>query len=211
MILVSAGVDVRDWNAVLGEIRQHFDPHFDFVLIPKVPLDTLDFTSFKMELGSKMILDATRKHSPRLTESDGGDQRPEGKGRRVKEVKSMDRRIVDARVEQDCLLLVKVKSGGRAVVEKLVKKEELQHLKIIGAVSDDVDIADRENSIWGLFTRFDCERDVVFTEQRLIGISPVYKGLMGIDATWKAGYPEPLRMTDVIVRRVERRWKEYWS
>jgi 4-hydroxy-3-polyprenylbenzoate decarboxylase len=211
MILVSAGVDVRDWNAVLGEIRQHFDPHFDFVLIPKVPLDTLDFTSFKMELGSKMILDATRKHSPRSTERAGGDQRPEGKGRRVKEVKSMDRRIVDARVEQDCLLLVKVKSGGRAVVEKLVKKEELQHLKIIGAVSDDVDIADRENSIWGLFTRFDCERDVVFTEQRLIGISPVYKGLMGIDATWKAGYPEPLRMTDVIVRRVERRWKEYWS
>ncbi len=211
LILVSAGVDVRDWRAVLTEIRQHFDPHFDFVLIPKVPLDTLDFTSFKMELGSKMILDATRKDVVRSGESAAANRRfATGKGRETG-VKSMDRRIVDAHIEQECLLLVKVRSGGRAVVEKLVKRKELQNLKIIAAVSEDVALRDRENSIWGVFTRFDCERDVVFTEQSLIGISPVYKGVMGIDATWKPGYPEPLRMTDVVVKRVERRWNEYWS
>jgi UbiD family decarboxylase len=211
LILVSAGVDVRDWRAVLGEIRQHFDPHFDFVLIPKVPLDTLDFTSFKMELGSKMILDATRKDGLRSGESAAADRRPAMGRRRGGSVKSVDRRIVDAHIEQECLLMVKVRGGGRAVVEKLIKRRELQHLKIIAAVSEDVALRDRENSIWGVFTRFDCERDVVFTEQSLIGISPVYKGVMGIDATWKPGYPEPLTMTDVVVKRVERRWNEYWS
>ena len=211
LILVSAGVDVRDWNAVLREIRKHFNPHFDFVLIPKVPLDTLDFTSFKMELGSKMILDATRKDKPRLGEVAVESQKAQAERRGLRAVKSMDRRIVDAHVEQDCLMLVKVRSGGRAVVEKLVRRGELQHLKIIASVSEDVDIRDRVNSIWGLFTRFDCERDIVFTEQSLIGISPVYKGVMGIDATWKKGYPEPLSMTDVVVKRVERRWNEYWS
>src|SRR5262245_61687069 len=36
IVTVSSGVDPRDWNAVLREVRDHFDPHGDFVLIPKV-------------------------------------------------------------------------------------------------------------------------------------------------------------------------------
>src|SRR5262249_28527463 len=40
LITVSAGVDPRDWNAVLREVRENFDPHYDFIMIPKVPLDT---------------------------------------------------------------------------------------------------------------------------------------------------------------------------
>ena len=32
-------------------------------MIPKVPLDTLDFTSYKMNLGSKMIMDATNRET----------------------------------------------------------------------------------------------------------------------------------------------------
>lgn len=208
MILVAAGVDVRDWRAVLKEIREQFDPHYDFVLLPKVPLDTLDFTSFKMELGSKMILDATRKdcESP----GDVSKVRRAERGR-LGDIRAADRRIKDAHVVDNCILFLKVTDKGRAVVEKMVKRRDLQHLKIIAAVSEDVDIRNQENSIWGVFTRFDCERDVVFTEQQLIGISPIYKGVMGIDATWKAGYPEALRMPEEVVKRVDSRWNEYWS
>jgi 3-polyprenyl-4-hydroxybenzoate decarboxylase len=208
MILVSAGVDVRDWGAVLKEVREQFDPHYDFVLIPKVPLDTLDFTSYKMELGSKMILDATKKsRAPESTESKGTK---EGKAR-LSEIRAADRRITDAFIVDQCILMLKVEGNGRAVVEKMVKRKDLQHLKIIAAVSSDVDIRDRANAIWGLFTRFDCERDVTFAEQRLIGAAPVYKGVMGIDATWKEGYPKALTMPEEIRKKVDRRWKEYWS
>ena len=211
LILVSANVDVRDWRSVLREIRENFDPHFDFVLLPKVPLDTLDFTSFKMELGSKMILDATEKParmSQRLTKKKSG-----GLGRVEEYVKRLAQRehgILDARLVDGCLLLVKVCGEGRGVVERLVKKKELEAIKIVAVVSDDVNIEDQENYIWGVFTRFDCERDVVFAEQRMIGISPIYKGVMGIDATWKKGYPKPLVMDRSIVKRVDQRWKEYW-
>lgn len=206
MILVSAGVDVRNWSAVLKEIREHFDPTYDFILLPKVPMDTLDFTSFKTELGSRMILDATRKGhaaAPAKTKS--------GTRARLSDIRSFDRRIMDAHVVENCFLIVKVADKGRAVVEKLVKRKDLQHLRIIAAVSEDVDIRDRENSIWGVFTRFDCERDVVFTEQSLVGIAPIYKGVMGIDSTWKEGYPEPLSMPEEVVKKVDRRWNEYWS
>ena len=202
LVLVSAGVDVRNWKVVLREIRDQFDPHFDFVLVPKVPLDTLDFTSFTMELGSKMIIDATKKQRPlkqRWVEHDAGG------------LKSLDRRILDVQSVEGCLLLVKVSQGGREIIENLVGREELRQYSMIASVSEDVDIHDQEQSIWGLFTRFDCERDVIFTEQKLIGISPVYRGVMGIDATWKKGYPDPLQMPGEVRSRVEERWDRYWQ
>ncbi len=87
----------------------------------------------------------------------------------------------------------------------------LDGIKLVAAVSEDVDIHDQESYIWGVFTRFDCERDVIFTQQKLVGISPVYKGTMGIDATWKDGYPEPLIMDEKIVKLVDDRWDSYWK
>ncbi|MER3524365.1 MAG: menaquinone biosynthesis decarboxylase [Ignavibacteria bacterium] len=219
LILVSEGVNVRSFDAVMHEVKQYFDPHYDFVMIPKVPLDTLDFTSYTMNLGSKMILDATRKRRER-------QPLPASSFDRHKVI-SADRRILDAQLVHDALLLVKVASAlgaleregqhvaeattGREVLQKLVQLPELVGIPIVAVVSEDVDLRDRENYIWGVFTRFDCERDVLFTDQRLVGISPVYNGVMGIDATWKPGYPKPLRMTDDVQKRVDERWDEYWK
>ena len=97
------------------------------------------------------------------------------------------------------------------IVRKLFPRPDLGPVKIVAAVSPDVDIHNRESYIWGVFTRFDCERDVIFKENRLVGISPVYSGPMGIDATWKPGYPEPLTMPEEIVRRVDEKWGKIWK
>jgi len=205
--LVSDHVDVRDWRAVLREIKTNFDPHYDFVMIPKVPLDTLDFTSFKMNLGSKMIVDATVKPGR-------GNKKSRERERFERVFSQLPRdyaAIREVRVHEDALLLVKVGSDGRKIVEHLVRIPELSELKIIAAVSEDVDLNDQESYIWGVFTRFDCARDVIFTEQALLGISPIYRGVMGIDATWKTGYPAPLVMSEEIRERVNRRWEEYWK
>jgi 3-polyprenyl-4-hydroxybenzoate decarboxylase len=212
IVTVSAGVDPRDWDGVLREVRGHFDPHRDFVMIPKVPLDTLDFTSFTMNLGSKMIVDATRKPGRAPAGSipgrDGGSAFADAI---LRDARAFDSRILDAAFPQEALLLVKVRAAGREIVEKLVLDPRFALIPLIAAVSDDVDIHDRESYIWGIFTRFDCERDVVFTENRLIGISPVYRGAMGIDATWKQGYPKPLVMDDDVVRRVDEKWGRIWK
>ena len=81
--------------------------------------------------------------------------------------------------------------------------------RMIAAVSEDVDLQDRESWMWGLFTRFDPARDVVFSEVALHGSWPVARGVLGIDATFKPGYPHPVVMTDDIKQLVERRWQEY--
>lgn len=62
--------------------------------------------------------------------------------------------------------------------------------------------------IWGIFTRFDAARDVLFTRSALNNITPMHEGIMGIDATWKPGYPNPCVMSDEIIKRVDSRWKE---
>jgi 4-hydroxy-3-polyprenylbenzoate decarboxylase len=220
----------------MREVRDNFDPHYDFVMIPKVPLDTLDFTSFKMNLGSKMILDATRK-AVRGSGFGVREQELRAMKSRIENLKSSDRRILGVNLVHDTLLLVKIESlfdtkpepktfapeahqplaenleptVGMQVLQKLVALPELSAIKLIAAVSEDVDIRDRENYLWGVFTRFDCERDIIFTEQKMIGISPIHKGVMGIDATWKPGYPNPLRMTHEVMRKVEEKWDQYWK
>lgn len=204
IVAVSEDVDPRDFSQVLNALRENFDPHYDFIMMPKVPLDTLDFTSYRMNLGSKMILDATRKPTKRGARSKKFNLK-------AADMRSMDRRILDARCVNNCMLLVKVKDEGKAVVGKLVKRTDLQTLTMVAAVSEDIDLSNPESFIWGIFTRFDCERDVVFTKQKLLGISPIYEGVLGIDATWKKGYPETLAMDEGIVKRVDTRWNEYWN
>jgi 3-polyprenyl-4-hydroxybenzoate decarboxylase len=207
MVLVSEGVQVRNFDEVMKEVRDHFDPHFDFVMIPRVPLDTLDFTSAAMNLGSKMILDATRKPRPRVPLS----RREHLEDRTVVQaVRSAHPAILDANLVHEALLLVKVSGQGREVIATLVAHPAVASVAIVAAVSEDVNIHERENYIWGLFTRFDAERDIRFTREELAGISPVYGGVLGIDATWKPGYPKPLTMTEEVKRNVDALWGRIW-
>lgn len=205
IVLVTEGVDVRSFPAVLREIRRNYDPHFDFVMIPRVPLDTLDFTSAAMNLGSKMILDATRKERPVVRRRTGS--RSAGG---VSALRGIDRRIAGGELIDETMLVVSVRRDGRQVLRKLLAYPPFAAVPLIVTVSDDVDIRDPENTLWGIFTRFDCERDVLFAEQKLAGICPVYGGAMGIDATWKPGYPARLEMTGEVRRKVEERWDAYW-
>ncbi|MBM4055482.1 MAG: menaquinone biosynthesis decarboxylase [Planctomycetes bacterium] len=204
VVTVSEGVNPRDFNAVLREIHEHFDPAYDFIMIPKVPLDTLDFTSYKMNLGSKMIIDATKGGNAKGGEEKNTSRNPEAI------IKNIDNRILDWNLLEETLLVISVKDNGREVVQNLTKSPEIAGPKIIAAVSPDVDIRNQEQTIWGIFTRFDAERDIVFTEEKLVGISPVFRGKMGIDATWKKGYPSPLVMPGDIIDRVNKKWDAYW-
>src|SRR5262249_34225601 len=126
-------------------------------------------------------------------------------------IKAADPRILDSNLIEETLLLVKVSSGGREIMEKLLRDTRTLSIPILAAVSDDVDIYSQESYIWGVFTRFDCERDVLFAQSSLLGISPIYKGTMGIDATWKPGYPKPLTMRDDVVKRVDEKWGRIWA
>jgi 4-hydroxy-3-polyprenylbenzoate decarboxylase len=194
-------INVKNFPAVLKMIAKNFDPAEDFTLLPGTSQDTLDFTSFKMNLGSKMIIDATS--------TDGKIPPPPPAGPDLARVRSIDSRITDCVCWEETFLVVQVKRDGRAVVEALVKHPAAASAKMICVVSSDVPLNDPELLLWGIFTRFDCARDVVFGEMSMAGARPQYKGPLGIDATWKRGYPEALEMDPAVVKKVDHRWKEY--
>ena len=201
LILVGPGVNIRDFNAVLREVRRHFNAEEDFLLLPRVPLDTLDFTSFTMHLGSKMALDATPKP----------DRPPHEQGGLSIDPRGLSPDILGWRLLEDTLLAVQVKGEGREVLAKLASAPELSGVKLIAAVSPDVELSDQTELLWGIFTRFDPARDALFPEMRLVGASPVYRGPLAIDATYKPGYPIVLEMDPDVKQRVTRRWDEYFG
>jgi 3-polyprenyl-4-hydroxybenzoate decarboxylase len=124
-------------------------------------------------------------------------------------LKEKDHRISGWRLWDETMLVVQVKSEGRQVLEILVREQSLEGVKIVAVVSPDVDLEDRVNTLWGVFTRFDCARDVVFSGTHLVGSVVRYTGCLGIDATWKTGYPEPLEMPEEIREKVNARWSSY--
>ena len=201
LILVDAGVDARDFGAVLRAIRDHFDPSRDFLLLPGVPFDTLDFTSFTLNLGSKMVLDATADGSPAAPAPQVAEA----------QVRALHPSIRDACVLEGALLAVQVDGEGREVVRALAQAPVLAGIRLIAAVSPDVDLQDRESLLWGIFTRFDPARDVQFTSAAMEGSWPVYRGCLGIDATFKPGYPDPVVMDPEVVKRVDAQWHRYFA
>jgi len=197
LILVNADRDPHDFRAVLRDIWHRFDPEDHLWLLPFAPLDTLDFTSFKMHVGSKLVIDAAgeileRKDAP-------GNVDPT----------QFDKRIQNWRLLDGGFLLVVPSENPRDVLQRLVQAP--LGVRIVVAVSPDVQLDDDEQVQWGVFTRFDPARDMFFTEQTFAGARPIYRGIVAIDATWKQGYPAPLEMDPAVVRRVDQRWQEYWK
>jgi 4-hydroxy-3-polyprenylbenzoate decarboxylase len=197
MVLVGPDRNPADFRAVLRDLWERFTSEDHMWLLPFAPLDTLDFTSFTMHVGSKLVLDATGEIVNKSAWP-----------------KHVDPKIYDSRVESSRLLdggflVVVVRQHARDVIANLVRAP--LGMRFIIGVSPDVRLDDDENLQWGIFTRFDPARDMVFTEQSFVGARPIYRGQIGIDATWKQGYPEPLVMDDSIVKLVDRRWHEYWQ
>ncbi|MDH3197671.1 MAG: UbiD family decarboxylase [Candidatus Krumholzibacteria bacterium] len=219
VVLVDRDVDARAFVQLLRAIRAHFDPREHFLLIPRAPLDTLDFTSFEMHRGSRMVIDATGSRAqysggaPVRGAAVAGAPAP-GKvlGADPREVAP---HVARWRLWEETLLAVqldRVEAGlGRKTIETLVAAPALAGVKIVAAVSPDVRLDDDVDLIWGIFTRFDPARDIAFTETSLTGIQPNYAGVMGIDATWKPGYPNAVAMPEDVVKKVDARWAEYWK
>jgi len=73
-------------------------------------------------------------------------------------------------------------------------------------VSEDVPLEDDELLLWGIFTRFDCARDLVPADTDTRGAWLTCRGPLGIDATWKPGYPAPVTGPPEIASRVNGWW-----
>ena len=200
IVLVDHDVNPKNYKDVIKSIRKNFNPESGFHLLSKTAADTLDFTSGKINRGSKMIIDATtsKNNQKDLT----AIPMPGNLGEILPNVH-------EYRFISNTLLVIATKNNGRDTLISALQNPLLSKIKIIVVVSRDVDIYDDENLIWGIFTRFDAVKDVMFSSSKFVNIAPVYSGVMGIDATWKEGYQKPLIMSEDIVKKVDKNWHLY--
>lgn len=211
VVVVNHETSARDFRGLLRAIRERFKPSRDFILLHGTSMDTLDFAGHGLNLGSKMVIDATGDLGPFPPPGGVPDRLPDPR------TGGLEAEILDHAYLESTLLVVKIQDGargsetreGRKLLEQILRREDLGFLKMVAVVSEDVDLSDDVSVIWGIFTRFDPACDVAFRSATLRGVYPVYDGPMGIDATMKPGYPEPLVMSPEIVERVSRRWREY--
>src|SRR5262249_40772114 len=146
-----------------------------------------------------------------------------GPVREVVDPRAFDERIAAWRLAWGGLLVVQVRGAvggsseaagsadrplpGREVIETLLRRSEYAHLPLVIAVSEDVDLADDAVLLWGIFTRFDCARDLIPAASTTRGAWLACRGPLGVDATWKPGYPDPVASPLQVIERVSGWWR----
>jgi 4-hydroxy-3-polyprenylbenzoate decarboxylase len=191
IVLVDGDVDPRDRRQVFEAIARHFNPAEDFLLVPGVPLDTLDFTGGRMNLGSKMVIDA-QSHARPVGSSGGSATAAMPAAALLTELpdpRTFDARILDWRLAWGGMLVVQVRGEGHSVVEALIRRPEYANVKLVATVSEDVPLDDDDLLLWGVFTRFDCARDVIPSRTERAAHGPCAAGRSGSTPRSRAAIP----------------------
>ena len=61
VIVVDDDVNVQNMQEVIWAVTSRFDPARDVIIIPEAPIDSLDHSTYKPNLGGKLGIDATKK------------------------------------------------------------------------------------------------------------------------------------------------------
>jgi UbiD family decarboxylase len=196
LMLVDEHTDPRNFDAVARVFGQRFDPAQDIHIIAHTAYDSLDFTSAKTHHGSKLLIDISR---PRTLE-DGGDP----------DLSSWSGRLGRSATYGGCILVAQCQTKlAQELLPELLRSPALGRINLVVLVSEDIDPADKTAMLWGWFTRFEPARDVVFAFAEMRGAVPHYEGRMGINATFKEGYPPSLTLDPDAEREAERLWSKY--
>lgn len=217
VIVCDESVNARDWDEVVKAMTEHMDPVQDTLMIDNTPIDSLDFASPVVGLGSKMGLDATIKWPAELATR---TPVPERESHAMAEcdllaLKQQHPEIVD---------LYLPPSANHQFVIASMKKERagqsqtlLKHLwdffapyadiKFIILCDDDVNVQDWHDIIWAVTTRMDPLRDTV--QVKCSGSSK-----LGLDATNKFApevvreWGSPIKKDPQLVAKIDAIWHE---
>ncbi|MDD1793474.1 4-hydroxy-3-polyprenylbenzoate decarboxylase [Enterovibrio sp. ZSDZ42] len=235
VIVVDEDVDTRDWNSVINAMTTRMDPQRDTLLIENTPIDSLDFASPVVGLGSKMGLDATIKWEAETINSPVPNETKSDEAvldAALSAVREQYPEIVElylppeANASQMALVTIKKEAVGQGprVMEGLwTQLGPITDLKFVMVFDEgDVNVRDWNDVIWAITTRMDPARDTLFSCTRSLDTqadsdqeaSPVALGgsKMGLDATnkWQGEstreWGTPIAKDPQIVVSVDKMW-----
>jgi len=209
--LLDGGVDLNNPGKVIETILDEVDLESDIYIAEGV-LDVLDHSAPDPLFGSKIGIDATRRHPDER-------QRSKPYAGPIPADKEIEKGIRDTScmlcafhcppigARNRPLLLNFAKDGtvaGRTISEGLLQKPQLRAFSILVLLDAGIDLRDYSLVLWKVFNNVDPKRDIL-----------VHSGRMVIDATSKGPedgharpWPADIEMDPQIVKRVEERSKE---
>jgi len=197
LLLTDAPQDLHDFPRLLEHVLARFDPQTDLFIFANVSMDTLDYTSGKVNEGSKAImlgLGEARRELPR--EFRGA--LPQG----------------FSAAEVFCGGCVVVQ--GRSYAEDPEQAARLAKDRLFAdwplvVLHDDASVAQStKDFLWSTWTRFEPASDIYAADTKVIRHHLAYTGPIVIDARTKPGFPKELIVRDDISDLVDRRWREYF-
>jgi len=197
LLLTDTPQDLRDFPRLFEHVLARARFESDLFIFSNVSMDTLDYTSGKINQGSKAILlglgDAVRE-LPR----EFSGHLPPG----------------IARAEVFC--------GGCLVVEGAPYVEDPQQAARIASdetfadwplvvLHDDASVARASaDFLWATWTRFEPASDIYAKETSVVRHHLSYSPPIVIDARMKPAYPDELVVRPDIEELVDKRWREYF-
>jgi UbiD family decarboxylase len=197
LILTDAPIELRDFPRVLEHVLARARWETDFFIFSNTSMDTLDYTSGKVNEGSKAILmglgEAVR------------DLPREFQGELPRGIK---------RAEVFC--------GGCLVVEGDGYSDDVDQAERIASdaafsgwplivLHDDASVArSSPDFLWATWTRFEPAADIYAAQTAVVRHHLAYQSPIVIDARKKPSLPDELIVRDDIKQLVDERWREYF-
>ena len=197
LMLTDTPQDLRDFPQFLEHVLERFKPETDLFIFSNVSMDTLDYTSGKVNEGSKAIMlglgDPVRK-----LEREFSGSLPNGVSR--------------AEVFcGGCLVLQgPTFAQDELLASRVAAHEEFSDWPLI-VLHDNASVARSSSDfLWATWTRFEPAADIYASQTTVQRHHLVYKGPIVIDARTKPGFPDELIVREDIGELVDKRWNSYF-
>jgi UbiD family decarboxylase len=197
LMLTDTPQDLHDFPRLLEHVLARFNPQTDLFIISNVSMDTLDYTSGKVNEGSKAIMLGLGDAKRELPREFRGEL-PAG------------------------LSAAETFCGGCLVVQGSSYEEDPEQASRLAKepafaawplviLHDDATVARSTGDfLWSTWTRFEPASDIYAAHTEVIRHHLAYTGPIVIDARLKPGFPKELIVRDDIGELVDRRWPEYF-
>lgn len=197
LLLTDTPQDLKDFPRLLEHVLARCDPQSDLFIIANVSMDTLDYTSGKVNEGSKAIMLGLGKAKRDLPGEFRG-QLPAGVSRA--EVYCRGCLVLEGLTEAE-----DPEQAGRLAKDPLLADWPLIVLH------DDASVAhSTADFLWSTWTRFEPASDIYAAETKVVRHHLAYSSPIVIDARTKPGFPKELIVRDDIADLVDRRWRQYF-
>lgn len=197
LLLTDTPQDLNDFPRLFEHVLERFRPETDLFVFSNVSMDTLDYTSGKVNEGSKAIM--------------------LGLGDPVRTLPRKFEGQLPAYVSH-----AEVFCGGCLVLQGAAFAEDEELASRVASdpvfanwplivLHDDVRVArSSPDFLWATWTRFEPAADIYAARTTVQRHHLVYTAPIVIDARTKPGFPDELIVREDIARLVDRRWTEYW-